>query len=83
MMLFVMEIDPKDELLTPAEVRKLLKISKTSLWRWDKQGLKSMGRGRFKRYRRSDVEVFWQAQEPRRVGVMTLNGLQTSPMTKS
>ena len=44
-------------LLTPAEVAEKYRISKVTLWRWDKMGLLApikMGRKSF--YRQSDIE---------------------------
>lgn len=46
------------ELLTIDEVAKMLKVSKMTLHRWDKNGiLKKIDVGGRRRYRRSDVEA--------------------------
>jgi hypothetical protein len=51
------EKKPTEEYLTPDEMCKELKISKVSLWNWDKQGITCPLRiGNLKRYRRSDLE---------------------------
>lgn len=47
-----------DELLTIEEVCELLKVSKMTLYRWDKLGiLKKIEVGGRRRYRKSDVEA--------------------------
>ena len=47
-----------DELLTIEEVCELLKVSKMTLYRWDKLGiLKKIEVGGKRRYRKSDVEA--------------------------
>lgn len=47
-----------DELLTIDEVCELLKVSKMTLYRWDKLGiLKKIEVGGKRRYRKSDVEA--------------------------
>lgn len=47
-----------NELLTIDEVAKILKVSKMTLHRWDKNGiLKKVDVGGQRRYRRSDVEA--------------------------
>jgi len=54
------EISPpqtEDELLTPDQFAERLKVSKVTLWHWDRKGLTSPIRiGNAKRYRRSDLE---------------------------
>ena len=47
-----------DELLTPVEVREMLKVSRVTLWRWAEQGVLTPVRlsSRTFRYRRSDVD---------------------------
>lgn len=47
-----------DELLTIEEVCELLKVSKMTLYRWDKLGIfKKIEVGGKRRYRKSDVEA--------------------------
>ena len=47
-----------DELLTIEEVCELLKVTKMTLYRWDKLGiLKKIDVGGKRRYRKSDVEA--------------------------
>ena len=52
-----------DELLTPAEVREMLKVSRVTLWRWADQGVLTPVRlsTRTFRYRRSDVNRLLEA----------------------
>lgn len=46
-----------NELLTIDEVVAILKVSKMTLWRWDKNGqLRKVDIGGVPRYRRSDIE---------------------------
>ncbi len=47
-----------EDWLTAKEVMAWLKVSKTTLWRWEKVGLKAYRVGRVKRYRKPDVEAF-------------------------
>ena len=50
--------DISKELLTIDEVAEMLKVSKMTLHRWDKNGvLKKIEVGGHRRYRRSDVEA--------------------------
>ena len=50
--------DMSKELLTIDEVEKMLKVSKMTLWRWDKNGLLTkIEIGGARRYRRSEVEA--------------------------
>ncbi|GAB3501050.1 hypothetical protein GCM10027341_27290 [Spirosoma knui] len=45
---------PPDELLTPEEAAQFLKISKVSLWSWEKRGIvKGRHIGNLKRYSRN------------------------------
>jgi hypothetical protein len=45
-----------DELLTPEEAAKFLKISKVSLWSWEKKGIiKGRHIGNLKRFSRNDL----------------------------
>lgn len=49
--------DLSKELLTIDEVVSMLKVSKMTLWRWDKSGLLTkIDMGGARRYRRSEVE---------------------------
>lgn len=49
--------DSENELLTIEEVEAILKVSKMTLWRWNKSGqLKRIDIGGVPRYRRSDIE---------------------------
>lgn len=48
---------PEEELLTSDEFANILKISKVTIWNWDKKGItKPVRIGNAKRYRRSDLE---------------------------
>lgn len=48
-----------DEILTVQEVAEYLKVSRTTVWRWCKQGdLAAFKAGRSWRIRRSEVERF-------------------------
>lgn len=50
--------DFSKEMLTVDEVVSMLKVSKMTLWRWDKNGLLSkIDMGGVRRYRRSEVEA--------------------------
>lgn len=50
-------IEEEDQLLTVEEAIERLKISRTSAWRWERQGiLKPVKIGRFVRYRKSDID---------------------------
>lgn len=50
--------DLSKEMLTIDEVVSMLKVSKMTLWRWDKNGLLSkIDMGGVRRYRRSEVEA--------------------------
>ena len=52
------------ELLTIDEVAKILKVSKMTLHRWDKNGvLKKVDVGGQRRYRRSDVEAITEKRK--------------------
>jgi predicted DNA-binding transcriptional regulator AlpA len=54
-----------DELLTPSEVRTLLKVSRQTVWRYGAQGLLNplrIGGGRTIRYRRSEVRALVSAE---------------------
>lgn len=52
------------ELLTTDEVAKILKVSKMTLHRWDKNGvLKKVDVGGQRRYRRSDVEAITEKRK--------------------
>ena len=47
---------PPDELLTPEETAKLLKVSKVTIWDWEKRGILNARRvGNVVRYLRSEV----------------------------
>jgi excisionase family DNA binding protein len=49
--------EKEDELLTVEEAMAMLKVSRTSIWRWERQGvLKPIKLGRFVRYRKSDID---------------------------
>ena len=53
----IQRADISKELLTIDEVAEMLKVSKMTLHRWDKNGvLKKIEVGGHRRYRRSDVE---------------------------
>lgn len=53
-----------NELLTIDEVAKILKVSKMTLHRWDKNGvLKKVDVGGQRRYRRSDVEAITEKRK--------------------
>jgi predicted DNA-binding transcriptional regulator AlpA len=48
---------PTEELLTTEQFAEKLKVSKVTLWHWDKKGITMPLRiGNAKRYRRSDLE---------------------------
>lgn len=50
--------DLSKEMLTIDEVVSMLKVSKMTLWRWDKNGLLTkIDMGGVRRYRRSEVEA--------------------------
>lgn len=54
----IQRADISKELLTIDEVAEMLKVSKMTLHRWDKNGvLKKIEVGGHRRYRRSDVEA--------------------------
>ena len=54
----IQKADISKELLTIDEVAEMLKVSKMTLHRWDKNGvLKKIEVGGHRRYRRSDVEA--------------------------
>ena len=54
----IQKADISKELLTIDEVAAMLKVSKMTLHRWDKNGvLKKIEVGGHRRYRRSDVEA--------------------------
>lgn len=54
----IQRADISKELLTIDEVCEMLKVSKMTLHRWDKNGvLKKIDVGGHRRYRRSDVEA--------------------------
>ena len=54
----IQRADISKELLTIDEVAEMLKVSKMTLHRWDKNGvLKQIEVGGHRRYRRSDVEA--------------------------
>ena len=54
----IQKADISKELLTIDEVCEMLKVSKMTLHRWDKNGvLKKIEVGGHRRYRRSDVEA--------------------------
>lgn len=56
--------DLSKELLTIDEVAKILKVSKMTLHRWDKNGvLKKVDVGGQRRYRRSDVEAITEKRK--------------------
>jgi len=48
--------EPEDKLLTVTETSRLLKIDRTTLWKWTKQGkLKRYGMGNRVYYKKSEV----------------------------
>ena len=48
--------EPEDKLLTVTETSRLLKIDRTALWKWTKQGkLKRYGMGNRVYYKKSEV----------------------------
>lgn len=52
------QADLSKELLTISEVESMLKVSKMTLYRWDKSGvLTKIDMGGVRRYRRSEVEA--------------------------
>ena len=54
----IQRADISKELLTIDEVAEMLKVSKMTLHRWDKNGvLKKIEVGGHRRYRRSDIEA--------------------------
>jgi len=56
--------DHSTSILTPQEVRGLLRISRTTLWRWvAERGLPSIRVGGLLRFRRADVEAFLKRHE--------------------
>ena len=47
---------PDDEFLTPTEACAILKITKTTIWRWQKQGrIDLYGTGKVRFYKKSDL----------------------------
>lgn len=62
-----------DELLTDEQVRALLGVSRTTLWRLRREGGFPFGRvGRKYRYRKSEV-LQWVKDDRRRAGQLKLN----------
>ena len=50
-------VKKEESYLTPTEAQKLLKVARSTLYRWDKEGyLKAVRIGRKPRYKMSDVE---------------------------
>ena len=47
-----------DEWLTLTEVALILKVGRTTIWRWRQEGLKAMRRGGLVRVRRSDLNIY-------------------------
>jgi len=57
-------MNTNDELLTPKDVMKTCRISRTTLWRWENEhGLKVVNVGFTKRIRSSDLAAFLQRHE--------------------
>jgi excisionase family DNA binding protein len=47
---------PDEELLTPAEACAFLKITKTTIWRWQKEGkIDVFGTGKIRFYKKTDL----------------------------
>ncbi|WP_080237675.1 helix-turn-helix domain-containing protein [Spirosoma rigui] len=60
---------PSDELLTPEETAKLLKVSKVTVWDWEKRGILNARRiGNQVRYLRSEVLA---AARPKKGGIQS------------
>jgi predicted DNA-binding transcriptional regulator AlpA len=62
----------EDVYLTPEEVAEKLKITKSTLWAWDKSGItKPLRIGKLKRYRISELDAVFEripsANVPRRI----------------
>lgn len=56
--------EKEEELLTVDEAMAMLKVSRTSCWRWERQGiLRPVKIGRFVRYRKSDVTNLIEGKE--------------------
>lgn len=52
-----------EELLTQDELCQWLKITPMTAYRWRKDGMPYMGKGRFIRYRKSEVEKWLNERE--------------------
>lgn len=45
-----------EELLTPSELYKWLKITRATAWKWREKGMPHIGSGKMMRYRKAEVE---------------------------
>ena len=51
--------DPQEELYTTEQFADMLKVSKVTLWNWDRKNITDPVRiGNTKRYRKSDIRAF-------------------------
>ena len=70
-----------DQFLKPSEIRKMLGVSRTTIWRWTvERGLKVVKVGDVVRIRESDLEAFLKRHET--AGGTTIESSQTQ-VTKS
>lgn len=46
----------EEELLTPSELYKWLKITRATAWKWREKGMPYIGSGKMMRYKKNEVE---------------------------
>ena len=54
-------------MLTSKDVQEMFKVSRQTVWRWTKNGLKSVKIGRVRRYELKDVHAFKEVHKSREV----------------